>query len=116
MILYTVIVGLACLLVLEIVVRMTTSARPWLNARYVALSRQYAELDALIADAGWGPGEPPKYYDEFLYAAAPVVTRHVTFTEYYSARGTPDSMPLSRSGTYCVDVRRLHDGKHRDHG
>jgi hypothetical protein len=96
-ILYTVIVGLACLLVLEIVVRMTTSARPWLNARYVALSRQYAELDALIADAGWGPGEPPKYYDEFLYAASPVVTRHVTFTEYYSARSTPDSMPLSEA-------------------
>ena len=30
------------------------------NFYFGLISRQYDELDALIADAGWGPVEPPK--------------------------------------------------------
>lgn len=91
---YLVIVALAGLIALEVAARIISRGPRWLNPRYVELSRGFAELDALIADAGWGPGDPPRYYDEFLYAPAPVSTGHVTFTDYYSARRTPDSVSL----------------------
>jgi hypothetical protein len=92
--LYLVLVALAGSIVLEVAARMTSRELRWLDPRYVALSQGFADLDALIADAGWGPGESPRYYDEFLYAAAPYTTKHVNFTEYFSARLTPDSVPL----------------------
>jgi hypothetical protein len=91
------VVGVATLLALELASRLTTPESPWLNPRYVRLSEAYPELDALIADAEWGPGGAARYYEEFLYAKKPSTSAHVTFTEYYSARLTPSSVPLGRA-------------------
>jgi hypothetical protein len=92
---YLVVAGLACLLAAEGLVRLTSGPR-WLNAYYVEISSDYAELEALIADTQ-NTHPSPKYYDEFIYAAAPVSTGHINFTDYYSARWTPDSVPLAEA-------------------
>lgn len=89
--------ALLVLIVLEIAVRFTAPEAPWLPARYVELSEDLPELDELVAEAGWGPGDPPRYYPEYLYAAAPVEGEHINFTAYYSARLTPDSVPLAEA-------------------
>jgi hypothetical protein len=89
-----IIVGcVSTLLGLEAYARISTRGPRWLNLHYVEISSAYAELDALIKDTQ--KTLPPKYYDEFLYAPGPVSTDHITFTDYYSSRLTPDSWPLS---------------------
>jgi hypothetical protein len=92
---YLVVAGLVCLLAVEGLVRITSGPR-WLNAHYVEISGDFAELEALIADTQ-NTHPAPKYYDEFVYAAAPVSTDHINFTDYYSARWTPDSVPLAEA-------------------
>lgn len=92
--LYILLIGLVCLLVVEGMARITSGPR-WLNPYYVAISSDFAELDALIEDTRNTPA--PRYYDEFLYAAGPFSSNHVNFTDYFSARWTPDSMPLSQA-------------------
>lgn len=93
-ILYMSVVSLLCLVAVEGVARVTSPPR-WLNARYVEISSDFAELDALIADVQDLSGL--KYYDEFLYSLDPFSSTHVNFTDYYSARWTPDSVPLSQA-------------------
>jgi hypothetical protein len=92
--LFSGVVVVAALLALEVAARLMRPESPWLNPRYVRLSEAYPDLDALIADADWGPGGVTRYYEEFLYAKQPSTSAHVTFTEYYSARLTPSSVPL----------------------
>lgn len=48
--------ALVVVIVLEIALRLTGSAAPWLPARYVELSEDLPELDELIAEAGWYDG------------------------------------------------------------
>jgi hypothetical protein len=94
-ILYIVGISVGCLLIVEWLARITSGPR-WLNPHYVEISSEFADLEALIADTQ-NTHPAPKYYDEFLYAAAPVSTGHINFTDYYSARWTPDSVPLSEA-------------------
>ncbi len=96
-ILYVLILALSCVLILEIVARLSAPDHPWLNARYVELSKDYEHLEDLVDDVGWGPGTPPKYYDEFLYSASPLTSTHLNYTDYYSSRFTPASVPLSEA-------------------
>jgi hypothetical protein len=85
--------GIVFLLALEGVARATAPGTRWLNSYYLEISSDFADLDGLIADnQNWS--NAPKYYDEFLYAAAPSASEHVNFTDYYSSRLTPDSVPL----------------------
>ncbi len=93
-VLYVFVVTLLCLVVLEIVSRITAPEHPWLNPRYVELSEDYEDLEGLIDDVGWGPGDARKYYEEFLYAPAPRSSSHLNYTEYHSARLAPSSVPL----------------------
>ncbi len=90
------ILGLLFFLALEGIARFQTRGPRWLNSNYVEMSRGFPELEALIEDSQKVP-QSPKYYDEFLYAASPVSTRYITFTDYYSARLTPASVPLSQA-------------------
>jgi hypothetical protein len=83
-------------LALEGLIRITSKGPRWLNPYYVNMSSAYPELEALIADAH-SPNFKTKYYDEFIYSAAPLITDHVNFTNYYSARWTPDSVPLNEA-------------------
>lgn len=80
------------LFLLEGFLRITTSGQRWVNSHYVEISSAFPELEALIDDTQNTP--PHKYYDEFLYAPGPVALEHINFTEYYSSRLTPDSVPL----------------------
>ena len=92
--LYIFLIGLVFLLLAEAVARITSGPR-WLNPYYVEISSDFAGLDALIEDTQNTP--ETKYYDEFLYAAGPFSSTHVNFTGYYSARLTPDSVPLAQA-------------------
>ena len=93
--LFGIAVTLVVLMTLEAAARITAHDMPWLNSRYVTMSQGFPDLDSLIADAGWGPSAGGlKYYDDFLYSARPATKKHITFTNYYSSRHTPDSVPL----------------------
>jgi hypothetical protein len=94
----TILFVMVSILALEGILRITSRGPKWLNPHYVEISRDYPDLDALIADAH-SPHYSTKYYDEFLYAAAPFSTDHINFTDYYSARLTPDSTPLTRANS-----------------
>jgi hypothetical protein len=83
-------------LALEVFVRITSKSPRWLNPYYVEISSRYPELDALIDDAH-NPNFKTKYYDEFIYAAAPLSTDHINFTDYFSARWTPDSVSIQEA-------------------
>ena len=89
-------IGLVGLLLLEAAARILTRGPKWANPRYVEISKDFEYLDDLIADNQISY-VAPKYYDEFLYATIPSSTTHVNFTDYYSARWTPDSAPLSEA-------------------
>jgi hypothetical protein len=93
-ILFVLLTGLVFILLAELLARVTAGPR-WLNQHYVQISSDFAELDALIEDTQNTAGI--QYYDEFLYAMAPYSSTHVNFTEYYSARLTPDSVPLDQA-------------------
>jgi hypothetical protein len=95
-ILFIIIIALATLLLAEGIARLASRGPRWFNPYYAEVSAGYPELEALIEDAQYNhPG--PKYYDEFLYAAAPYSSTHLNYTDYYSARRTPDSVPLDRA-------------------
>lgn len=83
-----------CVLALEGIARITSGPR-WLNTNYIEISSDFANLDALIKDAQ--NTQAPKYYEEFLYAPRPFSSAHINYTDYYSARLTPDSMPISKA-------------------
>jgi hypothetical protein len=86
---------LICSFVLEVTARKIRGPR-WLNPYYVEISKGFPELEELIADTqDIYPSQA--YYDEFLYAAAPISTKHINFTDYYSARWTPDSVDISEA-------------------
>lgn len=85
-----------CMLAVEGLTRLLIRGPRWIHPDYVKVSSGYEELDALIDDTQ-RTFSATQYYDEFLYAAAPVTTAHVTYTDYYSARRTPDSAPLSEA-------------------
>lgn len=87
---------LVCLLVAEGVARLV-SGPTWVNPYYSEMSKGFALLDELNADKQHMFAQGQKYYDEFLYGTAPVSLTHVNFTDYYSARSTPDSVPLSQA-------------------
>lgn len=89
-------VCVAALICLEAAMRATSPWQRWSNPRYVALSRSFSELDALLEDVH-SRGGPTRYFDEFVYAHGEKRTRHVNFTSYYSARRTPDSAPLAEA-------------------
>lgn len=65
------------------------------NAYYLEVNSGFSDLDALIEDIQSISGL--KYYDEFLYAAPPTSTDHINFTDYYSARWTPDSIAITEA-------------------
>jgi hypothetical protein len=79
----------------EVVTRVVVRPR-WANPVYVEISRDFDDLEALMEDAQKTYGTL-MYFDHFLYATAPVATAHVNFTDYYSARLTPDSVALSQA-------------------
>jgi hypothetical protein len=84
------------ILSLEILIRISSQNLRLHNPHYIEISSDYPLLDELVADAQ-NTHPAPKYYDEFLYAAAPVATKHINYTNYYSARLAPDSVPLSEA-------------------
>ena len=88
--------GVLVLMLLEGAARFVARGPRWLNPYYVKISRGLPNLDQLISD-NQNTHHALKYYDEFLYAAAPVSLTHINFTDYYSARWTPDSVPLSQA-------------------
>ena len=88
---------LACLAAAEGLARILP-APSQVNPHYLEISQDFEELDGLL-ESNRGTSETPRYYEEFLYAAAPVSTPHVNFTDYYSARHTPSSAPLSEART-----------------
>lgn len=91
---YIFLIGLVCLLAVEGLARLTGGpGSP--NASYMEISSGFEELAALIEDTQNTP--ELKYYDEFLYAAGPFSSTHVNFTDYFSARWTPDSAPLAQA-------------------
>jgi hypothetical protein len=88
-----ILVTIACILASEGMIRILGWGSPKTNPTYVEMSRSFPELDDLIADAH-NAHPSPKYYEEFIYAAAPASTKHINYTDYYSARWTPDSVQL----------------------
>ena len=66
------------------------------NPYYLEISKDYAQLNELISDIKSSPSAP-RYYDEFIYADAPRSRKYINFTDYYSARLTPASVPLSEA-------------------
>jgi hypothetical protein len=93
-ILYVSLIALVSILALEGLVRMSQRGPRWLNSTYVKISEDFPDLEALLADLE-KTSLSPKYYDEFLYAARPASSTHINFTDYFSARLTPDSVALS---------------------
>jgi hypothetical protein len=93
-ILYGILILLVIGLLAEVSIRVLAPSSMPLHPNYVKISRGFADLDALIRD-NQNAHTAPKYYEEFLYSVAPVTTDYVTFTDYYSARLTPDSVPLA---------------------
>jgi hypothetical protein len=89
-----VIAVLATLLVAEGITRLTSRGPRWFNPYYAEISSGYPDLEALIEDTQYNQ-PAPKYYDEFLYAASPFSSTHLNYTDYYSARLTPDSAPIA---------------------
>jgi hypothetical protein len=88
--------GLLALALLEGWARFFAQPSHRANPYYVEMSRGFPKLDELISDSQ-NTHPAPKYYDEFVYAAAPVSLTHINFTNYYSARRTPDSGPLGEA-------------------
>ncbi len=86
-----ILMGLACFLMAEGVARIR-SGPTIANARYIEISSGFPDLDTLIKDAQNMPGVT--FYDEYLIAPRPYASTHINFTDYYSARLTPDSAPL----------------------
>lgn len=65
---------------------------------YLAISRDFKHLQQLLEDRQKHAREL-KYYDYHLYARKPSKTPSVTFTEYWSSRRTPASLPRGESST-----------------
>lgn len=86
---------IVALIALEGLTRIVVKKQRWLNPDYVAISSGFSDLDTLIDDQYRHPGL--MYYDEFLYAAKPYESTYINFTDYYSARLTPDSVPLQEA-------------------
>jgi hypothetical protein len=94
-ILYSLMIVLLCVLVVEGTTHLLTRGPRWVNPYYVEMSKDFARLDELISDKQ--NTHHLKYYDEFLYATAPISLTHISYTDYYSSRWTPDSVPLSEA-------------------
>jgi hypothetical protein len=84
------------ILLLEGFARIIYREPKWVNQNYVEISKDFPELDTLIEDAQ-NTYAHPKYYEEFIYSTAPISTTHINFTNYFSARLTPDSVPLNEA-------------------
>lgn len=95
----TVIALLAALLialgVVEIAARLLGVGQFQENPRYIAISHGFPQLTQLINDKQAHNGL--RYYDFYLYAAAPFATSTVNFTNYHSSRLTPSSLPRSQA-------------------
>ncbi len=83
-------------MIVEGIARYVGRGPRWVNPVYVEISKDFRYLDELIED-NQNTHPAPQYYDEFLYAAAPISLSHVNYTRYYSARLTPHSVPLSEA-------------------
>jgi hypothetical protein len=94
-ILYGLMVVLLCVLVVEGTTRFLKRGPRWVNPYYVEMSKDFERLDELISERQ--NTYHLKYYDEFLYATAPISLTHISYTDYYSSRWTPDSVPLSEA-------------------
>jgi hypothetical protein len=86
---------LVAFMLLEAAARFSAPGPRWVNPYYVEMSKGFPKLEELIHDQNMYPA--PKYYDEFLYAPAPISLTHIHVTKYYSARLTPDSVPLAQA-------------------
>ena len=60
---------LLCVLVIEGITRILTRGPRWANPYYLEMSQDFEHLDALIGD---NQKTHLMYYDEFLYASAPI--------------------------------------------
>jgi hypothetical protein len=85
---------LALLVLVEAWLRITAPEVRWFNARYMEISHDFPDLDALVAER-WH--YRTRYHPEFLYAQDPVSRELVTFTDYFGARRTPSSVPLNEA-------------------
>jgi hypothetical protein len=85
---------LALLILLEAWLRITAPEVRWFNPRYMEISREFPDLDALVATQWY---YQTRYQPEFLYASGPVTRDLVTFTDYFGARLTPSSVPLNQA-------------------
>ncbi len=86
---------LLALLLLELGLRIVDRGPRWVNPRYVELSEPLPELELLLVERDDGSG--PRYVEEFLYASPRIVGETVNFTDYWSARATPASVPLDEA-------------------
>lgn len=69
----------------------------WTNPYYLEMSQGFPELEGFLNDRDIVFSQPQRYYDEFLYGPEPISLTHLTFTDYFSARLTPDSVPLEQA-------------------
>jgi hypothetical protein len=93
---YFIIVVPLCVTAVEVAVRIVTPGPRWANPNYVQISSGFEGLDSLIL-ANEATSAPPTFYEGFLYSASPASTAQITFTDYFSARRTPSSVPLSQA-------------------
>jgi hypothetical protein len=89
-------VVLLCVAAVEVAARIVTRGPRWVNPFYLEISSDFHGLESLISD-NQRTFTAPKYYQEFVYSAAPISTSHVNFTDYFSARRTPSSAPLTEA-------------------
>src|SRR5262249_23970647 len=91
-------IGMVMLSVILTVMSLELFARlmapPIENPRYLQISQGYENLAQLLKDK-----YVPKlaYHDYYLYSLEPASTKTVTFTNYFGARSTPDSVGLAEA-------------------
>lgn len=66
------------------------------NEVRILYEEKFPEIDKFLADKRLAGSAGLSYYDYYLFSTAPtpVKTRLMTFTNYYSSRKVPDSLPL----------------------
>lgn len=66
------------------------------NEVKILYEEKFPEVDKFLADKRLAGSGGLSYYDYFLFATAPtpVKTKLMTFTNYYSSRKVPDSVPM----------------------
>lgn len=79
---------------LELYARYQLSHEPDGNEVNILYEEKFPAINQLLANRRVVGDAGLSYYDYSLFAKAPIKTELMTFTQYFSARSVPDSIPL----------------------